>query len=83
MGVLIAERVKINTINMFGTCKDCGWVSVEVCCNDGFADELKDASGEPLYVDWFCYCLNKGCEHHKGYPIGQNSDELPEHFTWE
>jgi len=83
MRTLIAERVKPDTVNMFGTCKSCGWVSAEMCCNDGFADKLKDSDGDQLWADWFCYCLNKGCEHHKGYEVGQGCEEFHEYFIWE
>ena len=83
MGMLIAERVKPKTVNMFGTCKECGWVAVEVCCNDGFLDNLKDSYGDESRADWFCYCLNKGCEHHKGYEVGQGCEEPSENFIWE
>ena len=82
MSKSVTVEVRPNTINMFGTCNDCGWTSVEVCCNDGFADNMLDADGDQLHADWFCYCLNKGCKHHKGYEVGQGCDEVHKYFKW-
>ncbi len=68
------ENVKPNTVNFFGKCKCCGWLVAEVCCNDGFADNILDKNGEPLWCDWYAYCLNKGCINHTGSEVGQGSD---------
>lgn len=64
------KGIKPNTITNIHKCRSCEWPVLDVCCNDGFADNLPD--GE--CADWWAYCTNKNCDHHEGNSIGQSGD---------
>lgn len=59
----VVEPKMRNTASIDGKyyCKTCGWPIVHTCCNDGMSTQ-KPYAGH----DWWEYCSNKTCKHHKG-----------------
>lgn len=65
---------KPNTAHMKENCRcvKCGWPIIFTCCND-------DMQRLPWGMwDWWMYCSNKGCIHHEGEGVFQETPDWVE-----
>lgn len=46
---------------------ECGWPIIFACCNWDYKPSHN--------YDWWVYCTNKGCSHHKGEGIFQDEPD--------
>lgn len=61
------------TVDLSGTCKDCGW-PVVFSCSNGPMQEL-----HPM-TDYWCYCSNQACKNHSGGESG--CGDYPDFFEY-
>lgn len=56
-------------------CKSCGWPIISCCVNNEMAatKPFKD-------WDWWVYCSNKACDHHRGTGVFQTRPDFV--VTW-